>query len=247
MGVLPNGMRWLFVACGLVFACGGTAVVERPAPVFAAASGLPAFSPKERQLLEDGAAVHRERELTHGDRGYLGTVSYQLVNARASTVMETFHPSSLVSFLPNTKRATLLQSSRGVWQVELAQGNDWVTAEYTVYLRREDGAGLRFWLDQTRPHDIDDAWGYFRAEPFDSQRTLVTVAVAVDIGSGLLTGLFANAVQASILTTPARIKRHVERAEGERRSREAQRVLAYALSHPNVHRLAPSPVEGKMD
>lgn len=237
----------MFVACGLALACGGTALSARPSPVFSVAADSSSFSVTERQSLENGEAVHRERLLTGGDHSYLGTVSYQLVKARASTVMDAFCPTSLVSFLPNTKRATVLKSKRGLWQVELAQGNSWVTAEYTVFLRREDGAGLRFWLDRTRPHDIDDAWGYFRAEPFDSERTLVTVAVAADIGSGLLTGLFAGAVQASILTTPGRIKRHVERAEVERRSREAQQVVALAPGGVVAHPRLPPPHQGQLD
>ncbi len=189
----------------------------RPAPHLAEVRKPVSFSPEEQRLLEGGLAVHRERALTHGDHRYLGTVSYQLVDASPSTVMGAFRPESLPELLPNTKWATLVGARGGAWQVELASGNDWVTAEYTVYLKHESPHELRFWLDRTRPHDIEDAWGYFLAEPFDTRRTLVTAAVAVDIGSGLVTGLFGGAVQASILTTPGMIKRHVERLEAQRR------------------------------
>jgi hypothetical protein len=218
MVIPPIGTRWLLSACCLLCACGGSPVAVRPASSLAAALEFEPFTVSERNLLESGRAVNRERALTRNDQDYLGTVSYQLVSARSSTVMGAFSHDSWSALLPKTKRATLLESRGGVSRVELAQGNDWITAEYTVYVKRESSTELRFWLDRTRPHDVDDAWGYFRAEPYDDQRTLVTVAVAVDIGSGLLTGLFRSAVQASILTTPALIKRHVERLEVERGS-----------------------------
>jgi hypothetical protein len=169
--------------------------------------------------------VHRERYLTPGDGRYLGTVSYQLVKARPSTIIAAFsRPNALSELLPKTKRATLVDAKGPVQRVELVQGNAWVDADYTVCLRRQSEREVRFWLDRSRPHDIDDAWGYFRVEPFDSERTLMTVAVAVDIGSGLVRLLFAGAVQHYIFSTPGLIKRYAERWEADRRTGEPTEV-----------------------
>lgn len=173
--------------------------------------------------------MHRERYLTPGDGRYLGTVSYQLVNARPSTIIAAFsRPNALAQLLPKTKQATLVDARGPLQRVQLVQGNTWVDADYTVYLERQSDEQIRFWLDRSRPHDIDDAWGYFRVEPFDDERTLMTVAVAVDIGSGLVRMLFSGAVQNYIFSTPGLIKRYAERWEADRRSREPAEVATLA-------------------
>jgi len=209
-------LSWLFGWWWLLCACGSGTAMERPAPVFAMAPRPRSSARGELGRLETGQAVHRERELTRGDTRYLGTVSYQLVKARSSTILSAFsQPESLTELLPNTKQVRLIEASDGLQRVELVQGNDWWTR-----LHRVPGARIRpggaFLAGPIAPHDIDDAFGFFRAEPFDRGRTLMTVAVAVDIGSGWLRGLFASAVQTSILTTPGLIKRYTERLEAER-------------------------------
>lgn len=220
---------WLFGLANVLCACHATTSIERHAPAFEVAQPAELFTPAERRLLEAGQAVHRERDLTRGDQRYLGTVSYQLVKASPATVVRALsQPDRLSEVLPSTKRTSLIESRGRVQRVELVQGNAWVDAVYTVYLEREPEPGVRFWLDRSRAHDVDDAWGYFRAEPFDQQRTLMTVAVAVDIGSGLFRGLFAGAVQDTILKTPARIKHYAERLEKERRLAAGEGALALA-------------------
>jgi hypothetical protein len=185
--------------------------------VLPAAQRTDSFTPAEQQRLETGQVVHHERALTRGDAHYLGTVSYELVKARPSTIMAAFSETTALStILPNTKRASLIEATEQHLRVELVQGNDWADATYTVYLAAESESGVRFWLDRSRPHDIEDAWGYFRVTPFDGSRTLVTVAVAVDIGSGLFRRLLTGAVQTCILTTPDYIRRYSERVEAER-------------------------------
>jgi hypothetical protein len=73
-----------------------------------------------------------------------------------------------------------------------------------VILSAEETAPGRveFRLDPSRPHDIDDVYGYFTVASFDEGRSLVTVAAAADIGSGLTHALFGRRVQNVILSTP---------------------------------------------
>jgi hypothetical protein len=234
MRVSAVSSLWLFGLCASLLACGSGPATQGPPPATAARTALPVvrsetLSGAERRLLEKGQAVHHERDLTPGDSRYLGTVSYQLVKAQPSTIIAAFsRPGALSELLPKTKRATLLDAQGPVQRVELVQGNAWVDADYTVYLKRQSNEEVRFWLDRSRPHDIDDAWGYFRVEPFDDERTLMTVAVAVDIGSGLVRMLFAGAVQRYIFSTPGLIKRYAERCEAERGSDEPAAVAALA-------------------
>ena len=82
--------------------------------------------------------------------------------------------------------------------IELRQGNSVVDATYTVELSPTAVPGeLHFQLDASRPHDIDDVYGYFEVKRFDAHHSLVTVAAAVDVGSGLTTMLFGKRVQES--------------------------------------------------
>jgi hypothetical protein len=227
-------LRWfgsalLFV--GLGTACGNAAVGPRPTSVSAAPALRADLTQNEWRELEAGRPVHHERQLTRGDQRYLGTVSYQLVKASPGTILGALGDvDALPELLPQTKRATLVDGNLSARRVELVQGNDWVTARYTVILAGEPQGGLRFELDRTRRHDIDDAWGYFRAERFDRDRSLVTVGVAVDIGSGVFRFLFENAVQNVILNTPDQVRRYTERRESEQAALARRTGLAGPLA-----------------
>ncbi len=204
------------VLLGLMTACGSAAVAPRPLPIPARSTARVELTAAEWRVIESGAPVHHERQLTRGDQRYLGTVSYQLVRASPATVLAAFADlGALPELLPQTQRASLVDSGPGWRRVELVQGNDWVRATYTVWLE-PDPDGFRFRLDRTRPRDIDDAWGYFRVEHFDRERSLVTVGAAVDVGSGIVRFLFSDAIENAILTTPNLIRQYAERREAER-------------------------------
>jgi hypothetical protein len=61
-------------------------------------------------------------------------------------------------------------------------------------------------MDPRRRHDIEDAWGFMRVEPFGDGRTLVTYGILVDIGPSLLRDLFEERVRALALSVPDRIR-----------------------------------------
>jgi hypothetical protein len=202
---------------GLATACGSAALAPRPPPTAVPVALGADLTADEWRVLAAGQPVHHQRQLTRGDQRYLGTVSYQLVRASPTTIAAALADvSALPEFLPQTKLASLVETSPSSRRVELVQGNDWVEATYTVLLEPDPNGGFRFQLDRTRPHDIDDAWGYFRVERFDRERSLVTVGVAVDVGSGLIRFLFADAIQNVILTTPNLVRQYTERRESER-------------------------------
>jgi hypothetical protein len=84
-------------------------------------------------------------------------------------------------------------------------------ARYTVVVQQNDQRDtLRFWLDPSRRHDVRDVWGYFRVRPFGPNRTLLTVAAALDLGPGIVRMLFEDSIQGLILGAPWNIKRYVE-------------------------------------
>jgi hypothetical protein len=166
----------------------------------------------EQHALAAGSVVTRPMELERGTGSYVGGLSYQVVRASPEEVWATLtNVDELPNVLPRTLQARLVAAEPERAWVELVQGNDVVKATYTVVLQRAVGSEtMRFWLDRSRPHDISDAWGYFRVQPFGRRRSLVTVAVAVDVGSGLVRLLFESRVQALVLSTPQLIRDAVE-------------------------------------
>jgi hypothetical protein len=181
------------------------------APKAAHAEGL---SADEVARLQRHETVVREHTLERGEKRWIGGITYTVMDATSAEVMAVLDDvASLRRVLPKTKRATIVGASRdGDTKLELVQGNAVMEAEYTVIVRRSPGES-RFWLDPSRPHDIDDAWGFFRYEPFSSPqgepRVLLTYGVLVDVGPGVVRQLFEERVRAALLSVPQLVRRSV--------------------------------------
>jgi hypothetical protein len=183
----------------------------------AAESGPPdrthALSVEETARLSRRETVIREHTLERGDHRYIGGITYTVVDASSAEIGAIFdNVESLRRVLPRTKRARVVGSSDGDQLFELAQGNAVMEAEYTVRVRRGRNEA-RFWLDPSRPHSIDDAWGFFRYEPFvgstGEERVLLTYGVLVDVGPGIVRELFEERVRAALLSVPQLVRRQV--------------------------------------
>jgi hypothetical protein len=174
---------------------------------------VPNFDASERQALLAGETVARPVHFKRGEDGsYIGGVAYQVVNASPSRVLSALaDPDALPRALPRTERATLVSREGRSARIELVQGKSPFLATYTVRLEQDArGDGIRFWLDPTRPHDVKDVWGYFRVTPFGKKKTLVTLAVALDLGPGLARLLLSDRVERLILHAPGKIREYVE-------------------------------------
>jgi hypothetical protein len=157
--------------------------------------------------------IIRQHTVERGEHRYVGGITYTVLDASTAEVAAVLDSvESLRRVLPRTKRARLVGTSNGDQLLELVQGNAVVEAEYTVRVRRGPNEA-RFWLDPTRPHGIDDAWGFFRYEPFitpsGEARTLLTYGVLVDVGPGIVRELFEERVRTTLLSVPQLVRRHV--------------------------------------
>jgi len=165
----------------------------------------------ERAALMAGDTVSRPMLLERDDGRWVGGVSYQVVRARPGVVLAAMaNPTELGRMLPRTKSVRVLGVAARGAQIELTQGTEMVDATYTVWLRRTGPRELSFRLDPKRPHGIRDVHGYLRARPFGRGQTLVTVAVALDVGPGLVRALFEDRIQRLILATPRHIRDYLE-------------------------------------
>jgi hypothetical protein len=175
------------------------------------------LSAAESARLAQGQTVIREHTWAPGTSArYIGGVTYTVLDSSApeiSSVLEDVE--SYRRVLPRTKHVKLVSlEPNGDRLVEIVQGNALVDAEYTLRVRNYPGRHeVRFWLEGSRPHEIDDAFGYFRVEPFVSasgeQRTLLTYAILVDIGPGIVRDLFEERVRAALLSVPQLVRRYV--------------------------------------
>jgi hypothetical protein len=189
------------------------AEVAAPAP-----QGL---SAEQHRALRAGERIEQFVELERQGKRYVGGVAYALVRAEPRQVFEVLNQlDTLSEVLPRTRNTRIIDRSGNRVRVELEQGNSMVSTTFTVFFQLEppedryDPRVVRFWLDPSQPHSIDDAWGFFRATRYDEQNSLVSVGALVNLGPGVIRMLFEERIQRSILRMPNRIRDTVERTYG---------------------------------
>ena len=184
----------------------------------AQAEGL---SEAETARLMRGEAVSRAQQVDRGRQHYVGGVTYEIVDAAPQDLSALVDDvASWRRFLPRTRDVQRVGERAGDALVEMTHGSTLLQVAYTLRFHR-DGNEVRFWMDRTRAHDIDDVWGFLRAEPMADGRTLLTWGILVDMGPGILRDLFEPRVQALALAVPERVRDVVgERAaRGQRAAR----------------------------
>lgn len=180
-----------------------------------AAAGVE-LSQAEIQALSAGQLVVREDTTERGGRRYVGGVSYIVIDAQPKRVTSLLDDVRVYrDILPRTRSVHWLGMSRGGESIlELEQGTSLVHGRYVVRVRHEagnndNGGVIRFWMDPSFRHDIADAGGFFRVEPF-GDKTLLTYLVMVDLGDGLVVRLFEGRVRRAALSTPTLVKAYVD-------------------------------------
>lgn len=193
---------WLSLVAGLA---GALCVVP------AAAAQVPELANSERAALANGSRVERPLRVVRDGRAYVGGFSYQIVDSSPLEVIGALlDVQRLPQILPRTREARLLSSEGGLSRVELEQGTAPFIARYTIVLERTRPEELKFWIDPGASNDIRDVFGYFRAEPWHDNRSIVTVAALVDLGGGPFQGLFRDRVQAVVLRSVTGIRDFLE-------------------------------------
>src|SRR5579864_5054946 len=164
------------------------------------------LSADEQTHLEQGITVSRTQTLDRGDRRYVGGVAYTIVGAPPEELGEVLDDvRAWRRILPETRDAHRVGQIAGDTLVEVTHGTPLIHVTYTLRVHR-DGDTVRFWMDTSRPHDIGDVWGFFRTEPMDGPRTLVSYGILIDVGGGLLRELFESRARQLALTVPDRVR-----------------------------------------
>lgn len=186
---------------------------------FAPPARADALAAGEVARLEAGQTVVREQTFDAAAAGYessqrlVGGVSYTLAPGTPDEVLALVHDvSKWKDLLPRTKSATVVGAKGPDSFVEVTQGSGLVTAKYTLRLRRGRDT-VRFWLDPSRPHAIDDAWGFFRVEEASpaadgTPRTLLTFGILVDTGPGLVRSFYEDRLRAAMFRVPQIVRQY---------------------------------------
>jgi len=198
----------------------------------ASASADEELSLGERARLGRGGTVARPVTIESGEHRLVGGITYTVLAASIAELVPLFDdPTAYQEVLPRTKEAKVTRDGT-VRHLAMRTGNAVVDGVYTLYLQQVQVSSpntqeMRFWLDPRAPHDIDDAYCYFRFEalpagPDGLPRTLLTYAVAIDVGPGIVRELFEERVRAASLAVPqalvARLSRDHDARQQERLS-----------------------------
>ena len=126
----------------------------------------------ETDKLLRGDCVARAQDHHRGTRRYVGGVAYKIVDAAPEELASLLDDvDQWGKFLPKTRDAHRVGAIGADPLVEITHGSALVQVAYTLRVHRE-GSSVRFWMDAGRAHDIEDAWGFIRAEPMADGRTL---------------------------------------------------------------------------
>ena len=188
-------------------------VSSAPASATMPAATSDGLSTEEWTRLGRHETVVRSQTFERGDHRYIGGLTYTVLDASTAEIAAVLdNVDSLRRVLPRTKSARVVEQTGDDRLVELVQGNAVMEANYTLRVRRSPGEA-RFWLEPSRPHGIDDAWGFFRFQPFITKqgepRVLLTYGVLVDVGPGIVRELFEERVRTALLSVPQLVRRQV--------------------------------------
>jgi hypothetical protein len=189
-------------------AAGGAALATLLPPARAEARALAA---EEVRRLDAGEIVRHpvDVELARGD--YFGGVAYAIVPAPLGRVMEVLlDAGSYRSILPLCQEARVISASGLDRQIAFRTGGRAGSVAYVLFVRRESQGLVRFWLDPSQPHDIADCWGYFRAQSWTKETSLLTYAALLHLDFGIIKMLFTETIRRYALNTPALVRSYVQ-------------------------------------
>jgi len=177
-----------------------------------AAPAVRGLTAQEWRQLGSGELVTRPAVERRGSLRLLGGSSWQVIDAKPSAVWQAVLDTSRYHrMLPRVKYAKLVNHTPQQRTVFVRHSVGVIDAEYflkvKVYPQRWD---VTFALDDSRPHSIRAAWGFYSIRPYGNGKTLLSYGAMVDVGDGVLAAIARGTVQEWTLKVPWMIRRFVE-------------------------------------
>lgn len=192
----------LAVTCVLFFAGSSALAAPKSRPLTA----------QERQRLDNGELVTRPTIERRGTLRLVGGSSWQVIDAKPSAVWQAVLDASRYHrMLPRVNRAKVIKKSAGQRTVFVSHVAGMISASYYLKVKTyPDRWDVTFVLDDTRPHSVRAAWGFYSIRPYGNGKTLLAYGAMVDVGDGLIATIARGTVQEWTLKVPKLIKRFVE-------------------------------------
>ena len=227
---LPNVTEWpesLLSPTSTTAKAAATTTTENTGAEVAAGSATadeerPAWlSDAQWQEVVAGDLVTKPMKFSIRSGDYIGGVAVMRVHAPPGVVGDYItNVNTMPDWLPITQRAELIGKPGCDVVIELEQGFDAYSKTYSIHGFRV-GNMVQWRLDPSRPHDIDDLWGYFRMVPYRGH-TLLVMGIAADLRLGPLGLIVEDRGLERLLQLPNDIRMEVEgRVQGIKRQAAA--------------------------
>ena len=164
----------------------------------------------ERRRLAAGDLVRRHLDVDLAAGSYFGGVAYTIVHASPAEVMAAISdPDAYRAILPLLREGRVIGKQGDDLLVYFSHGGRVYSSGYVAIVRRESPGLIRFWLDPSRPHDVADCWGYFRAQPYGPD-TLLTYGALLRLDFGFIKAFFSEKIRKYALDSPLLIRSYDE-------------------------------------
>jgi hypothetical protein len=185
------------------------------APALLASAGLDArekLTAGEQRRLESGELVERRLVREQGDLRLIGGTSYQVIDADIDVVWRAVLDTQYYTrTLPQVKEARVIEDRGATRTIFLRHASGLVDTSYCLQLALDPARyELTFRLDETRPHSLGAAFGFYSLRPYRQGRTLMAYGVMADLGDGLGSLIFRGSVHEWLMKVPFMMKRFIE-------------------------------------
>lgn len=173
----------------------------------------------ERLMAQGEVRVPLDLDLPQGS--YFGGIVYQMYPGRTGDkVMEVAgDPATYTRIIAKTLEARALARIGRDMQVYLRQGEGVLSFSYVVRVRQESSSLLRFWVDLSQPHDLNDGWGFLRCKRWvpptfkfpnvsrnpDVPLMVLTWAVLLRLDAGTLLSRYTEDIRRGVMQTPRQL------------------------------------------
>lgn len=174
----------------------------------------------ERRTLASGQIVTRPATERRGALDLFGGLSYIVVDLPVEAVWRALNDDSRYyrRMLPQVERA-VEEERHGERSrvIRFHHSVGPVDASYSVRFQFDPAnKTVIFRLDDSRPHDIRSAFGFFRIREQSPGTTRIAFGAMIDVGDGLIGGSLRPTLHEWVLKIPWTFKRYVE-GSGRRR------------------------------
>jgi hypothetical protein len=127
-------------------------------------------------------------------------------------------------FLPAVAEARRVARFGKTERILIRHQYSFVDASYCVLVTPNPKlSSVHFKLDHSQPAAIADAFGDLRVTAIGPGRSVISFAIMVDVGTGLIASLLRSQVHEWMLRVPEQIKRHIVKQQKQEQAARKKR------------------------